>query len=241
LNKIISTKKISATFLAIVLIVGTIAMISPSFMNSASAIAMENNNNFKKSFGKDVSVKYVKCNNINVNVNGFELDIGAFPDLLGGEIGAAEAETGANSFGSNGGSNNGGSSSSNSGFVFVCINNNNNSGGNGGDGGNGEDTCAVDIERCFRINLNDEQFTAVQTALTTTGINLIVGTQTPVEVNSFIELCAFLRAQADLDRSTIDNIIGQFERQVPLAIGSEIVNPLVDCIAGVLNVPVEME
>jgi hypothetical protein len=71
LNKIISTKKISATFLAIVLIVGTIAMITPSFMTSAHAIAMDNNN-FKKSFGKDVSVKYVKCNNINVNVNGFE-------------------------------------------------------------------------------------------------------------------------------------------------------------------------
>jgi hypothetical protein len=121
-------------------------MISPSFINNAQAITMDNNNNFKKLFGIDVSIKYVKCNNINVNVNGFTLDLGAFPELLGGEVAAtAETETGANSLGSKGGSNNGPSGST-SGFVFVCINNNNNAGQ--GEDENGE---PQNCEDCFSV------------------------------------------------------------------------------------------
>jgi hypothetical protein len=74
LNNIILTKKISATFLAIVLIVGTISMIYSSFMTGAQAYSdyqmdkkpyynkLYDNN---KKFGKDDW----KCNNINININ----------------------------------------------------------------------------------------------------------------------------------------------------------------------------
>jgi hypothetical protein len=51
---------------------------------------MENNYD-KKSHGKDVSVKSIKCNNINVNVNGLELDV--LPPFLTG-IAASEGDEG---------------------------------------------------------------------------------------------------------------------------------------------------
>ena len=123
-NKIVSTKKSSAIFLAIVLVAGTFALISPSFMTNAQAFQMDNNYD-KKSSGKDVSVKSIKCNNINVNVNGLELT--ALPSSLSGLL-ASEAEAadegqyGASSYGSSGGQ----SGYDNNSFKFVCINNNNN-------------------------------------------------------------------------------------------------------------------
>ena len=91
MSKIISTKKINAGFLAIVLIAGTLAAISPSFMTGAQAFQMENNyeqdygmdnSHDKQSYGKDNSYykskhsSNIKCNNINVNING-DIDIGA--------------------------------------------------------------------------------------------------------------------------------------------------------------------
>jgi hypothetical protein len=143
MNTSTKTTRISAVFLAAVLVAGTIALSSPSFMNSAQAFPMDNNYQ-KKSFGKDTSVKYIKCNNINVNVNGFELNVGPFLDEVTTE--SAAEETQANSFGNKFGS--GGSSNGPSGFdkkdgsVFVCINNNNNGGAGGGDD---EEDC----EDCF--------------------------------------------------------------------------------------------
>jgi 6-phosphogluconolactonase (cycloisomerase 2 family) len=80
------------------------------------------NNNFKKSFGKDVSVKYVKCNNINVNVNGLELDV--IPPFLADNVLAAEAVEGNTDPSSIGGNNVDGSQIND--FRFICINNNNN-------------------------------------------------------------------------------------------------------------------
>src|SRR5688500_6592457 len=81
----------------------------------------------KKSNAKDVSVKNVKCNNINVNVNGLELNTTEVPflsDLLGSEAHADEVQYGASSYGSGGRyaekSRSGGD------FKFVCINTNNN-------------------------------------------------------------------------------------------------------------------
>jgi hypothetical protein len=101
LTKIILRKTTSAIFLAIVLIVGTFAVISPSFMIGVHAQQygmdqMYNNykpdygmNSYdKKPYGKEDNNYYkskdssnVKCNNINVNLNGFS----------GNEIGASEA------------------------------------------------------------------------------------------------------------------------------------------------------
>ena len=71
-----------------------------------------------KKVDKKISVQSLKCNNINVNVNGLTLDV--FPPFLGGgEV--ADGETDANSFAGN----NGDGSQIND-FRFVCINNNNN-------------------------------------------------------------------------------------------------------------------
>ena len=58
-NKIVSRKKTSAIFLAIVLVAGTIALMSPSFMTNAQAFQMDNNY-VKKYHGIDVSVKSIK-------------------------------------------------------------------------------------------------------------------------------------------------------------------------------------
>ena len=55
-NKIVSRKNTNAIFLAIVLVAGTIALMSPSFMPNAQAFQMDNNY-LKKSHGKDVSIK----------------------------------------------------------------------------------------------------------------------------------------------------------------------------------------
>jgi hypothetical protein len=130
------TTKISAAFLATVLVAGIIAISSPSFMSGAQADPYYGMDSYKKkSNAKDVSVKNVKCNNINVNVNGLELNTTKVPflsKLLTSEAHGDEDERGASSYGSNGGSyGSGGSygdkrSGSDGDFKFVCINNNNN-------------------------------------------------------------------------------------------------------------------
>ena len=83
------------------------------------------NTNAIADFDKDdkKGVSSLKCNNINVNVNGLELDV--LPPFLGGDSGladtAAEDNSGANSFAAG---NDDGSQISD--FRFICINNNNN-------------------------------------------------------------------------------------------------------------------
>ena len=155
MNKIVTTKKTSAIFLAIVLVAGTIALSSPSFMVGAQAVpeyGMEKKYSSyeeseygmdsydKKAYGKDdsykskdsnsVIVKKVKCNNVNVNVNGLDLNLTSVPflsNLLASEAHASdEGERGANSYGSNGGGSYGDKKSDSDNFKFVCINNNNN-------------------------------------------------------------------------------------------------------------------
>ena len=86
--KLESTKRTNAIFLLIVLIIGTFTALSPLFMTGAQAFLMDNNykpdygmnsHDDKQSYGKDNNNYYkskdsssnVKCNNINVNLNGF--------------------------------------------------------------------------------------------------------------------------------------------------------------------------
>jgi hypothetical protein len=148
MNNSTITTKISAAFLATVLVAGIIAVISPSFMMGAQAqeYGMEDrysnqeesdygmDSYKKKSNAKDVSVKNVKCNNINVNVNGLELNTTSVPflsKLLKSEAHGDEGERGASSYGSGGSYGSSGSygdkrSGSDGDFKFVCINNNNN-------------------------------------------------------------------------------------------------------------------
>ncbi len=71
---------------------------------------------------KSTSIKKLDCNNINVNVNGLELDV--FPPFLGEDL-AAEAQEGTTGPSSLGGNRADGGSEIND-FRFICINNNNN-------------------------------------------------------------------------------------------------------------------
>src|SRR5215208_6309118 len=130
MNTSTKTTKISAVFLATVLLAGIIAVSSPSFMAGAQAEPYYGmDNNYKKSNGKDVSVKAIKCNNVNVNVNGLELNV--LPPVLSGLIGSEaqasdEGERDASSYGSGSGGYDGEKSRSDGDFKFICINNNNN-------------------------------------------------------------------------------------------------------------------
>jgi endonuclease/exonuclease/phosphatase family metal-dependent hydrolase len=136
LNKIVSTKKISAIFLAIVLIGGTIFTFSSSFIRGAQAEldygldSDKDNNSYKSKDSSNVIVKKIKCNNINANLNGFNgLKLNALPTsfnaLATNEAKAAnEGEIGA-SFSGSGERNTNGYQHNDKDFRFVCINNNN--------------------------------------------------------------------------------------------------------------------
>src|SRR5687768_15738868 len=135
------TTKISSIFLAAILVAGTITAVYPSFVLGAEAQSETyyGVDSYKQSYGKEsykskdsssAIVKKVKCNNIDVNVNG--LEITALPPSLSGLLtdeaqAADEGERGASSYGSGEGSyGSGGQSGSDKDFKFVCINNNNN-------------------------------------------------------------------------------------------------------------------
>jgi hypothetical protein len=159
-SKKILTERTSAVFLAIILIAGTIVVSSStSFMITETVHAQPYygmdkkyssyesdygmDNNYQKTYGKDnrdkskdsVNLKKIKCNNININVNGIELNVTSFPflsSIAADDAEASEGKFGTASYGSGSGSYGGHSGSDKDGFAFICINNNNNvvSGGN---------------------------------------------------------------------------------------------------------------
>ena len=125
MNISIATAKINTLFLSAILVAGIVALLNSSFMTaSAQAEPYYGMDKDRKSYGKDASVKSIKCNNINVNVNGLELNV--LPQFLTGLVSDGKADEGAYSYG--GGNGNYGSESlgSDKDFKFVCINNNNN-------------------------------------------------------------------------------------------------------------------
>ncbi len=116
-------------------------------------------NNHIKSQNSDF-VKKIKCNNINVNVNGLELDV--FPPFLADSGLAAEAvegNTAPNSVAGNG-------ASEFNDFRFICINNNNNT------VVGEEEEALITCEDCFINNLNDEQLHDFEDALERSGFTL---------------------------------------------------------------------
>jgi hypothetical protein len=141
-NKILSTKKTISLFLAFILVTGTItALSSPSFMTNASAQSESyygmDNNNYKSQYGQDkyktkdnVVIKKINCDNINLNVNGLELNLTSVPflnNLLTSEAGEnGERGTGSYESDNSGTSSSGQQSDSGKEFKFICINNNNN-------------------------------------------------------------------------------------------------------------------
>ena len=223
MNTSTKTTKISAVFLATVLLAGIIAVSSPSFMAGAQAEPYYGmDNNYKKSNGKDVSVKAIKCNNINVNVNGLELNV--LPPVLSGLVGSEaqasdEGERGASSYGSgNGGSYGDGRQSSSDGdFKFVCINNNNNTVVGVADGEDGDDDGGVTppppdgvtCEECF--NLNSTVASIITEQLSGASPIVIIappmGLSIPGSVNDIAGLCDFLEtafASGALDQTAED-------------------------------------
>ena len=158
-----------------------------SYESQYSSYGKDNNNYYKSkdSSSNSVNIKKVKCNNINVNLNGIDVNIGA-PNGNGPitEAQAAEDERlESNSFGSDSRSGNNyvrdGHSDYDTDFRFVCINNNNNT------------VVAVNettpelpepltCEECFTENLTVEQ------------VNNISDVLSPSDFRNLEGLCEFL-------------------------------------------------
>ncbi len=165
LNKIVSIRETSAIFLAIVLVLGTIALAVPSFSVEAQATSDREKDydgyEDKKSYDKDdyksdyssygkydrdhdksekdsksVSIKKVKCNNINVNLNGIDVNIGGLPSngpvtepIAVAQEDEEDDEVESNSIESDSDESyegRDGKSDSDTNSRIVCINNNNN-------------------------------------------------------------------------------------------------------------------
>ena len=274
MNRLVSTK-INAGFLAIVLIAGTLAAISPSFMVGAHAqqygmdqkyntyepdygmdqkyntyepdYGMDNSYDNKQSYGKDSNsydkskdsstiIKKVKCNNINVNVNGFNgVEVGTLPTALSGlatEVQATEdeGEIGASSSGSDGGRPSGSDSDS----KFECIDNN--------------DFAVVEeeeepiselCEECFAANsrlqtaildfLVEFDGVAITQFFSEDGIGEIFFTAT--ETNTIEQLCAQIESAVEIQGVPLsDEVIEQFFNAV-LGGGFEAeIEALVECL-----------
>ncbi len=235
MSKIISTTTINACFLAIVLIVGTFAAISPSFMIGAHAqqygmeqkynshepdYGMDSSYDDKQSYGKEdysdykskdssssVSVKKIKCNNINVNLNGFNgVEVGTLPTALNGlatdEAQASdEGEIGASSSGS-GERNNNGYQHNDKDSRYVCINNN--------------DFAVVEEEEEPAISECEKCFSALQAVIenslisVTEDITIGIGLEEiriPGEVDTIQQLCPLLEGHTDFFVSALIDII----------------------------------
>jgi hypothetical protein len=201
----------------------------------------------KKSNGKDVSVKSIKCNNVNVNVNGLELNLTSVPFLSGLLASEAhEGERGASSYGSDGSY--GDKSRSDGDFKFICINNNNNTVIGVDDGETpippppppGPETC----QGCF-----DELSANLQTAINAflagqEAIPLGDMQEIPAEVNNIAQLCAFLNQlpiTLELTPAEVEGFItgflGAIPQPPPLGAEEEL-EALIECLieAGVLVV-----
>jgi hypothetical protein len=244
LNNIVFIKRTNAIFLATVLVLGTIATISPSFMVGAQAqeyFGMERD--YKKSDKKDVSVKSIKCNNVNVNVNGLELNLTSVPFLSGLLASEAhEGERGASSYGSDGSY--GDKSRSDGDFKFICINNNNNTVIGVDDGETPiPPTTPPPVDECLLCF--EETTQAVRDAINTfldeqEEITVADGIVIPADVNNFEDLCDWLADEAPLllTQVQIDQLIDAFVGQTQPPIPRGDVEDLVQCLidAGLIEV-----
>jgi hypothetical protein len=243
LNNLKSTK-INAIFLAAILVAGTITAVYPSFVIGSQAqeyYGMERD--YKKSDKKDVSVKSIKCNNVNVNVNGLELNLSSVPflsGLLASE--AEEGERGAGSYGSGSGSY-GDKSRSDGDFKFICINNNNNTVIGVDDGDDNGGVTLPSCEECF-AELSADLQAAINTFLAGAGAIPIGGEEIPESVNDINGLCAFLNglsAPLLLAQTEVEEFITQFLGAIPQPPptgASDELDALIRCLvdAGVLIV-----
>jgi hypothetical protein len=250
--------------LAIVFLAGTFAAITPSFIIGVNAQAepygmdhrynsyepdygMDNSYDNKQSYGKDSNsydkskdsstiVKKEKCNNINVNVNGFNgIEVGTLPTALNGlatnEAQAAdEGEVGASSSGSDGGRPSGSDIDSR-----ICINNN--AFAVVEEESPVEDECpeADEIKSCFEEFLVDTQLPRLVDALNLpAGVTVEINGQ-EVTLRSFEDICEALKGVTTFDdlREAIRDILTAAFGQ-----GEPINGALNTCIAEALDIPV---
>jgi hypothetical protein len=162
LRKIVSTQTTSAIFLAIVLITGTFTAVSQFFITTVNAQSesyyetdeytkygmdmindyvdeyepsssySDYDNKYQKSKNTEL-IKKIKCNNINANLNGVNVETATSEELGSLGLGAAafqdDGEISANEYGYDRQKKNNGN------FNLDCINNNDNAGQGGGGGG----------------------------------------------------------------------------------------------------------
>ena len=269
MSKIILTK-INAGFLAIILIVGTFAAISPSFMVGAHAqqYGMEQKYNSyepdygmdsydnKQSYGKDSNsydkskdstiVKKVKCNNINVNVNGFNgVEVGTLPTALNGlatdeaQASADEGVIGASSFGSGGGSD--GRPSSGLGSDKWCLNNNEFAVVVGEEPVPPEppveEECAEagDIESCFEGLSFEGQFDALVDVLNSPEGLTVEINGVDITLRSFADICSAFEGLTYEQFGSA--VVAIFTELAPPGESPVIHLALIPCIAQVLGIP----
>ena len=196
----------------------------------------------KSKDSSSVTIKKIKCNNININLNGFSgNEIGTAPTSDFGAVATqAQAEDeGANgaNFGNDGRGNDGRTSAHDSNSRFVCINNNDNS-------GRGETPVTpvppvppVDpCEECFRQNLNSAQFEDLEEKLAA-GLELPIAPRQEIVVNSLADLCNALEGVdgrflgTSLFSALVETEIIDFEDRDTL-------DSILECIAQALGIEV---
>ena len=192
--KIVSSKRTSTIFLAIVLVAGTITALSSSFMTNAQAQSYYGNNNGYKSqyqlsyrpeynelqyppYGEDdretskdskiVNINKIKCINNNINING----VNSGDINIGNKGGVTEEEgyLGANSYSGEGYNN--GHSKKDKGFDCVINNNNTNINLVGGSNQTEPLTC----EECFTENLSPGQLNNLTNVLSNSDLKDLEG------------------------------------------------------------------
>jgi hypothetical protein len=282
-NKKVPRTLTSAIFLAIVLVAGTFAAMSPSsFITGVNAQAesynydmndrysdyeqdygMDNydkksyNDNYESDYGKDrdydkskkdtsnsVSIKKLKCNNINANLNNVDANFGSpIPSdgTEGGANGEALSAQGAEAISANGlmnGANNGDRSfvDRENNFAFVCINNNNNT---VVEAPAVEDECpeAEDIEGCFEEFLNPDQFELLtDTLASSAGLTVEINGQ-EVTLRSFEDICEALEGITtfeQLEDAVLDILEGLPGPSFPSRAD------LIDCISEAFDIPISL-
>ena len=235
--KIFKETKSNSLFLAAILFTGIILSSSLLFM-TASAQAERDyrmDDYDKKSSGKDVSVKSIKCNNVNVNVNGLELNV--LPPSLSTLLTGGEADDNAYSYGSGersyGSGGQSGYDNKNS-FKFVCINNNNNT----VIGVDDEETptpIEPTCEECFTEILTPEQISDLEVLFAGGGVTIQIGPES-VTFLSFAGFCNFV-----LERATT---IGEVQFLVTLFLNAvlepnpsqQTIRELTTCVAEVVGI-----
>jgi hypothetical protein len=259
-----------------VLVAGTFALSSPSFMVEAAQAqpyyGMDKKyssyeqdyemtsydkkiykNSYDSDYGKDrdydkskkdssssVSIKKIKCNNINANLNSVDASFGVPPvdgDTNGaGDPGDPGDPVSAESIAANGMGGNGDRSfvDRENNFAFVCINNNNNT---VVEAPAVEDECpkADEIESCFRQVLSDSLFPRFVEALESeAGITVEINGQ-EVTLRSFEDICFALEGLT-FEQLTI--AIGDIIAGAEIELTFPSLSGLIQCISTALDIDV---